>query len=388
MKWKSLQMPKAVEVDESTFSDHYGKFIVQPLERGFGATLGNGLRRTLLSSIQGSAIKAVKIDGVQHEFTTIPHIVEDVPEIILNLKEVRVKLHSDDEKTVVLKASGPGEFVAGDLATDSQIEILNPDHHIATLGEGANLRAEITVGHGRGYVPAEDNRTQDQPIGTIAIDSVFSPIRKVNYLVEAARVGRRTDYDKLTLEVWTDGAVKPDDAVSFAAKILKDHLEFFINFEEEVLLEEEDEQADENRRKIARLLRMRVDELELSVRSANCLHAAGIETLIDLVQRSEAEMLKYRNFGRKSLNELTDILTEVGLSFGMVVDPYLPFVKEAEEQERAAKGPVSDDEEIEDDEPDFDEGLSLVEDAGEDEEIEDAPDEDDAEDLEELEKPD
>ena len=334
MKWKNLQMPKAVEVDETTFSDSYGKFVVQPLERGFGVTLGSALRRILLSSIQGAAIKAIKIDGVQHEFSTIPHIVEDVPEIILNLKEVYVKLYADDDKTLLVETSGKGGLTARDLMNDPDIEIMNPDHHIVTLGDDARFRAEITIGHGRGYVPAEENKLSDQSIGTIPMDSIFSPIRKVNYSVDAARVGRRTDYDKLMLEVLTNGTIRPDDAVSYAAKILKDHLELFINFEEEVEQVVEEDHADEDRRRVAKLLRMRVDELELSVRSANCLRAAGIETLKDLVQRSESEMLKYRNFGRKSLNELNDILKELGLSFGMDISKYQPFIEEEEEKER------------------------------------------------------
>lgn len=334
MKWKNLQMPKAVEVDEATLNDHYGKFVVQPLERGFGVTLGNTLRRILLSSIQGAAIKAIKIDGVQHEFLTIPHIVEDIPEIILNLKEVYVKLYVDDDKILFVEKSGKGELTARDLLNDADVEIINPDHHIATLGNEARFRAEITIGHGRGYVPAEENRLSEQSIGTIPMDSIFSPIRKVNYFVDAARVGRRTDYDKLILEVWTNGTIRPDDAVSYAAKILKDHLELFINFEEEVEQVVEEGQDDEDHRRIAKLLRMRVDELELSVRSANCLRAAGIETLKDLVQRSESEMLKYRNFGRKSLNELNDILRELSLSFGMDISTYQPFIEEEEEKER------------------------------------------------------
>ncbi|MBI4532128.1 MAG: DNA-directed RNA polymerase subunit alpha [Candidatus Latescibacteria bacterium] len=347
MKWKSLQMPKAVEVDETTFSDRYGKFIVQPLERGFGATLGNALRRTLLSSIQGAAIKAIKIDGVQHEFTTIPHVVEDVPEIILNLKEVYVKFHADDDITLVVEKSGSCTLTARDLLVDPDVEVMNPGHHIATLGDAATFRAEITIGHGRGYVPAEENKLSDQSIGTIPTDSVFSPIRRVNYLVDTARVGRRIDYDKLVIEVWTNGTIRPDDAVSYAAKILKDHVELFINFEEEIEQIVEEEQPDEDRRRIAKLLKMRVDELELSVRSANCLRAAGIETLRDLVQRSESEMLRYRNFGRKSLNELNNILTELGLSFGMDMNRYRPFMEEVEAQEGVG---VEEEEEAEEEE--------------------------------------
>ena len=336
MKWKSLHMPRFVEIDESTRTDFYGKFIVQPLERGFGITLGNTLRRVLLSSIQGSAIRSVRIDGVHHEFSIIPNIVEDVPEIVLNLKEVQVKLLADEDKTIVVEKNGRSELIAGDLAVDSQIEIMNPDLHIADLGEGGKLSLEITVGSGRGYVLAEDNKLPDVPVGTITLDSIFSPVQKVNYQVEHTRVGRRTDYDKLTLEVWTNGVVRPDDAVSYAAKILKDHLELFINFEEEPI-EEEEKGVDEEAERIKNLLRMPVDELELSVRSANCLRAAGIVTLRDLIQKTEAEMLKYRNFGRKSLNELCEILADLGLHFGMDMSQY-------EDTEEVAKSAFSEEE--------------------------------------------
>ena len=233
MKLKSIQMPKAVEFDESNFSNNYGKFVVQPLERGFGITLGNALRRTLLSSIQGAAIKSVRLNSVQHEFSVMQNIVEDVPEIILNLKQVNLKLHSDEDKAIRVEKDGPSDLKAEDFQVDPEVEILNPSVHIATLGKEAHFEAEIVIGRGRGYVFAEENKVEDDPVGTITVDSLFSPIQKVNYHVENARVGQRTDYDKLTLEIWTNGTIEPDDALAFAAKILKDHLELFINFEEE-----------------------------------------------------------------------------------------------------------------------------------------------------------
>jgi DNA-directed RNA polymerase subunit alpha len=322
MKWKSLIMPKGVELDESTFSDRYGKFIAEPLERGFGNTLGNALRRVLLSSLQGAAITSLKIDNVLHEFSTITGVAEDVTEIVLNLKEVRIKLHTNHTKKVVVERTGKGELTAGDFQTDTDIEVLNPDHHIATLDEDADLRMEVTMGAGRGYIPAELNKKQDQPIGTIPLDSIFTPVTKVNYIVENTRVGQRIDYDKLILEIWTDGTITPDDALSTAARILRDHLKLFISFEEEP--EEVDvEEVDEETVRIRNLLKMSVDELELSVRSNNCLKAAEIKTLKDLVQKTEAEMLKYRNFGRKSLQELNEILSNYGLSFGMNIQRYL-----------------------------------------------------------------
>ncbi|MFQ6092562.1 MAG: DNA-directed RNA polymerase subunit alpha [bacterium] len=327
MKWKSLIMPKSVELEESTFSDRYGKFIAEPLERGFGYTLGNALRRVLLSSLQGAAITSLKIDGVLHEFSTIPGVVEDVTEIVLNLKEVRIKLSTNHTKRVVVERKGKGELKAAALQADTDIEILNPNHHIVTLDKDANLRMEVTIGAGRGYVPAELNRKQDQPIGTIPLDAIFTPITKVNYTVESTRVGQRIDYDRLTLEIWTDGTMTPDDAMTTAARILRDHLKLFISFEEEPE-EIEIEEVDEETVRVRNMLKMNVDELELSVRSSNCLKAAEIKTLKDLVQKTEAEMLKYRNFGRKSLQELNEILSHYGLSFGMNVSRYLDGSRE------------------------------------------------------------
>ena len=321
MKLKNFQMPRSVQIDEDSISDHYGLFTVQPLERGFGATIGNALRRVLLSSVEGAAVKAIKVEGVQHEFTVVEGVSEDITEIVLNLKEVCIRVHSNDDKLLHVKKEGPGELTAADLQVDSDIEVMNPDKHIATLDKDGVLDMEITVGKGRGYVLAEANKQAEQPMGTIVLDAAFSPIRKVHYDIGNARVGQQTDYDKLSLEVWTNGVVAPDDAVAHAAKILKDHLELFINFEEEPV-EEEENVVDEETRRIGTLLKMQVDELELSVRSANCLTAANIMTLGDLVQRTESEMLKFRNFGRKSLNELTAILESLGIAFGMDMSNY------------------------------------------------------------------
>ena len=315
-------MPKGVELDESTFSDRYGRFIAEPLERGFGHTLGNALRRILLSSLQGAAITSLKIDGVLHEFSTIPGVVEDVTEIVLNLKEVRIKLHTNHSKKVVVELKKAGELKAVAFQTDTDIEILNPEHHIATLNKDADLMMEVIMNTGRGYVPAELNKKQEAPIGTIPLDAIFTPVTKVNYRVENTRVGQRIDYDKLILEIWTDGTITPDDAMATAARILRDHLKLFISFEEEPE-EIEIEEVDEETVRIRNQLKMSVDELELSVRSSNCLKAAEIKTLLDLVQKTEAEMLKYRNFGRKSLQELNTILSDMGLSFGMNVSRYL-----------------------------------------------------------------
>ena len=321
MMSKNFQMPRSVQIDEESLSESHGLFTVQPLERGFGTTIGNALRRCLLSSIEGAAVKSLKIEGVQHEFSVVPGVVEDITELVLNLKEVFFRSHADEDKALRVQKKGSGTVTAADLQVDAQVEVMNPEQHIATLDGDGELDFEIVVGKGRGYVLAEDNKAGEQPTGTIAVDSAYSPIRKVHYEVDNARVGQQVDYDKLTLEVWTNGAVRPDDAVAHAAKILKDHLELFINFDEEPE-EEPTEEIDEEAQRIAGLLQMPVDELELSVRSANCLKAANIISLEDLVQKSEAEMLKFRNFGRKSLNELTAILESLGLQFGMDVSKY------------------------------------------------------------------
>lgn len=327
--WRELIKPRRIEVDQSTYSNYHGKFECEPLERGFGITIGNALRRILLSSLQGAAIVSVKIDGVLHEFSTIPGVLEDVTDIVLNLKEIRVKLKDVEEATIYLTKEGDGEVTAGDIDTQGLVEILNPDKHIATLNDEVNLNMEMVVRGGKGYVPAERNRPKDLPIGVIPLDAIFSPIRKVNYAVSNARVGQRTDYDKLTLEVWTDGSVLPEDAVAYAAKILKEQMNPFINFEEEPEPVEESEESREE--ELNENLFRPVSELELSVRSANCLKNANITLIGDLVQKTEAEMLKTKNFGRKSLNEIKSILEEMGLHLGMDL-PNFQAKKEALEE--------------------------------------------------------
>lgn len=315
--WRDLIRPKSLSVETETLSPVYGRFVCEPLERGFGITLGNSLRRVLLSSLQGAAITAVKIDGALHEFTSVPDVVEDVTTIVLNMKEVVVRAHSPRTHVVRIEKDGPAEVKASDIQSNDQIEVLNPDHVICTVAKGGRFSAELTITVGRGYVPSERTKQPGQPIGTIAIDALYSPLRKVNYTVTNARVGQMTDYDKLTLEVWTDGSVKPQDAVAYAAKILKDQLTIFINFEEEPeavsSVKEEDEPLNEN-------LFRSVEELELSVRSANCLQNANIHLIGELVQRTESEMLKTKNFGRKSLKEIKEILADMGLSLGMRID--------------------------------------------------------------------
>ncbi|MGA2781860.1 MAG: DNA-directed RNA polymerase subunit alpha [Smithella sp.] len=315
--WSSLIRPKRIDVDEATHTNSYGEFTIQPLERGFGITLGNALRRVLLSSIQGCAIVSAKIEGVLHEFSTLPGVKEDITDIILNLKGVRFKLGVADTKEVSIDVTHAGAITAADIITDGTIEVLNPDHHIATLSRGS-FKAKLVVKMGKGYLPAKKELESDQPKGTINIDAIFSPIKKVNYVVSYARVGQIADYDKLTLEVWTDGSVRPEDAIAYSAKILKQQLDVFINFEEieeEILPEKEDEQENVNK-----VLLRSVEDLELSVRSANCLKNAGINTIGELVKKTEAEMLKTKNFGRKSLSEIKDILNEYGFTFGMDID--------------------------------------------------------------------
>jgi len=326
--WKDLIRPKRLEAERETLTPVYGKFAAEPFERGFGITIGNSLRRILLSSLQGAAIASVKIDGVVHEFSTIPGVKEDSTEIILNLKEVRLKLHTEGPKTIRVKAEGPRELKAGDIITSDAVEILNPDHHIATLSKDGKLSMEMVVKTGRGYVPAERNKEESQPIGTLPMDAIFSPIKKVNYTVTNARVGQITDYDKLTLEVWTDGSLSPEEAVAHAAKILKDQLSIFITFEEEE--ETESAKDQEETEKLNENLFRSVDELELSVRSANCLKHANIKLIGDLVQRTEAEILATKNFGRKSLNEIKEILADMGLGLGMKLDNWPP--KKVEEK--------------------------------------------------------
>jgi DNA-directed RNA polymerase subunit alpha len=317
--WQSLIQPKKVDIDDATHTRFFGEFSCQPLERGFGITLGNALRRILLSSIQGAAIVSVKFDGVLHEFSTLPGVKEDVTDIILNLKGVRLKLHQDGPRTINIDASREGIVTAADIETDGTVEILNPEHYIATLVGEASLKAEIVVKMGKGYIPAQKEKDPEQPEGTINIDATFSPIKKVNYNVTYSRVGQVADYDKLILEIWTDGSVLPDDALAYAAKILKEQLDVFINFPE-VGVGEKPHESDPPPEDPNDLLLRHVDDLELSVRSANCLKNAGINLIGELVSKTEAEMLKTKNFGRKSLNEIKEILFESGLGFGMKMD--------------------------------------------------------------------
>jgi DNA-directed RNA polymerase subunit alpha len=329
--WRELIRPRRLEIHETETGPRYGRFSCEPLERGFGQTLGNALRRVLLSSLQGAAITSLKIRGVLHEFSTIPGVHEDVSDIVLNLKEVRLRMHAPGPRILHVRRKGPGILTAGDLsADDATVEIMNPDRVIASLAEDAEVEMEVTVGLGKGYARAEKNKTEEMPIGTIPIDSIFSPVTRVNYTVTPARVGRETDFDRLNLEVWTDGSVVPADAVAYAAKILKDQLSIFINFEEPeeaavVLAEERDVQN-------PNLFRS-VDELELSVRSANCLQNANIRYIGELVQKTEAEMLKTKNFGRKSLNEIKEVLGSMGLSLGMTLENF-PSRKELEQRSR------------------------------------------------------
>jgi DNA-directed RNA polymerase subunit alpha len=333
--WRQLIRPRRLEKEGAEADGRYGRFWCEPLERGFGQTLGNALRRVLLSSLQGAAITTVRIGGVLHEFSTIPGVLEDVSDVVLNLKEVRLRLHAEGPKVLRMRKSGSGVLMAGELAGDDPtVEIMNPDHKLATLTGEADVDLEVTVDLGKGYRLAERNKNEEMPIGTIPIDSIFSPVRRVNYNVLPARVGRDTDFDRLNLEVWTDGSLDPVDAVAYGAKILKDQLTIFINFEERDEMQlsalEEPEPVNPN-------LFRSVDELELSVRSANCLQNANIRFIGELVQRSEGEMLKTKNFGRKSLNEIKEVLQSMGLSLGMRLDNY-PSRKELEQRSREREG--------------------------------------------------
>jgi DNA-directed RNA polymerase subunit alpha len=332
--WTELIRPKRLEVDSDSHSNSYGKFSCEPLERGFGITLGNALRRVLLSSLRGAAIIGVRIKDVHHEFSAIPGVLEDVTEILLNLKQVRLKLLTDGLKTVHLEARGEGKVSAGDLKTDGTVEVLNPEQHIATLSADGELMVELLVKSGKGYIPGEANKEENQPIGFIPLDASFSPIRKVNYVVTQARVGQRTDYDKLTLEVWTDGSLSPENAIAYAAKILKEQLTLFINFEEEP--ERIEEKPAEESPVFNENLYRGVHELELSVRAANCLRNASIRYIGELVQKTEQEMLKTKNFGRKSLNEIKEILSEMGLHLGMKLDSFSPPDLQPERKEEIA----------------------------------------------------
>jgi DNA-directed RNA polymerase subunit alpha len=320
VKWRDFQLPKRLECDESTYTDTYGKFFAAPFERGYGATLGNSLRRVLLSSIEGSAVTSVKIAGAHHEFSTIPGVLEDIPEIILNIKSLILNSRSKIPKTVYLKKTAKGEVKAKDIEVDETVEVINPDLHIATLTENANLNIEMEVARGRGYVPQDLNKKEDAPVGAIPIDSIFTPVIKVNFSVENTRVGQRTDYDKLILEIWTNGSITPKDALLYASNILQRHLDIFVNFGQ--LPEEIEEEPEMTKEEIAlyEKLRLPISELELSVRSSNCLREANIKTIADLVKKTEEEMLAFKNFGKKSLTEIKELLAGMGLTLGMQID--------------------------------------------------------------------
>ena len=319
MLWKGFQRPKRLECERETLTDRFGRFYAQPFERGFGTTIGNALRRVLLSSIEGAAVTAVKIDGVLHEFSPIPGVVEDATDIILNLKQIPLRVHVDRSKTLLVKVDKPGEVKAGDIETDGDVEILEPDVHVATVADGGSLSMELLVNRGRGYVSADKNFSEDLGIGWIPVDSVHSPIKKVKYVVEAARLGQTTDYDKLTVDVWTDGSVTARDAVALGAKLIRDHLNIFINIDEPA--DQPQAPAPEQAPTVSNEhLDKSVEELELSVRSYNCLKNANIRTIRELVQKTEPEMLRTKNFGRKSLNEIKEILVTMGLSLGMRLD--------------------------------------------------------------------
>ncbi|MDP3732647.1 MAG: DNA-directed RNA polymerase subunit alpha [Candidatus Omnitrophota bacterium] len=321
IKWRDFQLPKRLECDESTYSDTYGKFFAAPFERGYGVTLGNSLRRVLLSSIEGSAVTSVKIQGVQHEFSTIPGVLEDVPEIILNIKSLVLNSRSKIPKTIHIKKSAKGEVKAKDIEVDETIEIINPDLLIATLTKDTKLNIEMDVARGRGYVPSELNKKEGLAIGVIPIDSIFTPVKKVNFYVENTRVGQRTDYDKIILEIWTNGAITPKDALLYASNILQRHLDIFVNFGQ--LPEDIEEEPEMTKEEVTlyEKLRLPISELELSVRSANCLREANIKAIADLVKRTEDEMLGFKNFGKKSLVEIKELLATMGLTLGIQVDP-------------------------------------------------------------------
>ena len=321
VKWRNFEMPKKLECDESSYSDSYGKFIAEPFERGYGITIANSLRRVLLSSIEGSAVTSIKIEGVLHEFTTIPGVREDVTDIVLNIKGLAVRMHGEETRRMTLKAKGPGEVKAGQIETGHDVEVMNPDAVICTLDKGASLAMELTVESGKGYVAAIMDRDEESPIGVIPVDAVYSPVKKVSYKVENSRSGQYMDYDKLTLELETNGTITPDDAVAYAARILQDQLQLFINFEEPVV---EEVKVESEEPELNRHLLRKVDELELSVRSANCLKNDNIVYIGDLIQKTEAEMLRTPNFGRKSLNEIKEVLTQMGLHLGMEVPDWPP----------------------------------------------------------------
>lgn len=321
IRWKTFEMPKRLEVDRSTLTPTYGKFVAEPFERGFGITIGNALRRVLYSSIEGAAVTSIRIDSVLHEFSSVEGVAEDVAQIVLNVKRVVLRYHGKGPKKVVIDVKRKGDITARDIQADETVEIVNPELHIATLTKEGKFYVELEVARGRGYVPAERNKAEDAPIGVVAVDSIFSPVTKVNFLVEETRVGQMTDYDRLILEVWTNGAMVPEEAMLYASNILQRHLDIFVKYGELPLEEEEDEQEED--KAFLELTNKPITELELSVRSANCLEAANIKTIGDLVQKTEAQMLKYKNFGKKSLTEITAILAGMGLHFGMDVEARL-----------------------------------------------------------------
>ncbi|MBF0593772.1 MAG: DNA-directed RNA polymerase subunit alpha [Candidatus Omnitrophica bacterium] len=320
VKWRDFQMPKRLECDEATYTDRYGKFVAEPFERGYGVTLGNSLRRVLLSSIEGSSVTSIRIEGVQHEFSTIPGVLETVSDIILNIKELVLRSHSKTPKAVYIKASKKGDVKAKDIISDETIEVLNPEHHICTITSDISLNIELEVCRGRGYVPAEQNKKEGSPVDAIAIDSIFTPIEKVNFYSENTRVGQRTDYDRIILEIWTNGAMNPKEALLYAANILQRHLDVFVSYGQLPEEEEEEEEVSAEEEALYAKLRLPISELELSVRSSNCLKDANIKSISELVRKTEEELLEFRNFGKKSLTEIQDLLKVMGLSLGMKID--------------------------------------------------------------------
>jgi DNA-directed RNA polymerase subunit alpha len=320
VKWRDFQMPKRLDCDEATYTDRYGKFIAEPFERGYGVTLGNSLRRVLLSSIEGAAVTSIRIDGVQHEFATVPGVMETVSEIILNVKELVIRSHSKVAKTVYIKATKKGEIKAKDIICDETIEVLNGDHHICTITKDIEFNMEMEVCRGRGYVPADQNKKEGMAVGAIAVDSIFTPIEKVNFLAENTRVGQRTDYDRMILEIWTNGAISPKEALLYGANIMQRHLDVFVSYGQLPEEEEEEEEISAEEEALYGKLRLPISELELSVRSSNCLKDANIKVIADLVRKTEEELLDFRNFGKKSLTEIQDLLKAMGLSLGMKID--------------------------------------------------------------------